>query len=131
MESEVLRLCGVALLCAIAATVVGKQYGGAHETIRLAGLVLALGGVASLLGAAVSYITDIFSAQAAAPYVSLMLKAMGIASVCGICSELCREMGAAGAANAVESAGGLAIVALTMPTVAQALEAAVELIERT
>ena len=130
MENEIFKLCGVAVLCAVVAAVIGKQYGGAHESVRLAGLVLALGGVVSILGVAVSELTSLFSAESAAPYVKIMLKALGIAALCKMCAELCRELGASSVAGAVESAGGLAIAVLSMPTVAEVILAATELIEK-
>ncbi len=130
MESEIFKLCGVAVLCAVMAVVIGKQYGGAYDAIRLGGLVLALGGVVSLLSMAVTELTTVFFADSAAPYLKIMLKALGISALCKICSELCRELGATGVAGAVESAGGLAVVLLSLPVVSEVIAVAMELVEK-
>ena len=130
MESEIFKLCGVAVLCAVVAVIIGKQYGGAHETVRLAGLILALGGAASLLGTVVSELAPLIFDVNATPYVKVMLKALGISAICRICSEICRELGAAGLAVAVESAAGLAMIIVSLPVVAEVLSVAAELMEK-
>ena len=130
MQMDIFRICGVAILCAVLGAVLGRALGGTAVAVRLAGLCL-------ILGAAVSVAEDITEQIAAwgadvgaYSYIELMLKALGVAVLCRICSDVCRDCGEAGIAASVESVGKLSIVLLAMPAVGELIEYAKMLADR-
>ena len=129
MDTDILRICGIALLCAIASIIVGKMAGDFSLAIRLCGLCILLGGACSLLLALVGEIGGYGLWADASELVALMLKALGIAFLCRLCSDVCRDCGATTIASAVESVGKLTIVALAMPLLTELVLYARDLLE--
>ncbi len=115
--AEILKICGVAVLCAVAGAVLGNAVGGISTAIRLAGLALVFGGVVAILTEVVSGIAELGVGAETAEYVSLMLRGLGIAVLCRICSDVCRDCGQSTVASAVESAGKLCMILLALPLV--------------
>ena len=128
MELDILKICGVAILCSVVGAVVGTIAGGLSVSIKLCGLALVLGGAVSLLG----QVTEQLSAFEgdAEEYVSLMIRGLGIVTLGRICSDVCRDCGENGVASAVESCTRLAVILLAMPSVFGILEAVDALISR-
>ena len=54
-------------------------------------------------------------------YGSVLMKALGIAAVCGVGGEVCRDLGEGSVASALELAGKIEIVALALPIAADLL----------
>ena len=54
-------------------------------------------------------------------YGSVLIKALGIAAVCSVGGEVCRDLGEGPAASALELAGKIEIVALALPIAADLL----------
>ncbi len=132
MEAEILKIGGIAVLCAVLAALLApfKESAGIGVALRLCGTALCLGGALVLLGEAVSSVLDIANEGATAEYAALMIRGLGICVICRICSDICRESGQAGLSGAVETAGKLALVLLALPVVKDILAFADELMER-
>lgn len=128
MELDILKICGVAILCSVVGAVVGALAGGIAVAVRLCGLALVLGGAVSLLGDVTEQLS--FLEGESAEYVSIMIKGLGIVTLGRICSDVCRDCGENGVAAAVESCARLAVVLLAMPSVFSILEAVEALISR-
>ena len=129
MESEILKICACAVLCGIVGAVVGKNVGGVSTALRIAGLAAVFGGVVALLGTAVELLLGLGIDGMAAEYATLMLRGLGIAVLCRICSDICKDCGEPTVALAVESAGKLGIIIIAMPCVADIIGLAHELLE--
>ena len=130
-DMDIFEICAVAVLCAVVGAVIGKAVGGVSVAIRLGGLALVLGAAISLLGEVVESVRGLSFGGDFARYTEIMLKGLGIAALCRICSDVCRDCGENTVASAVESAGKLSMVILAMPMVAELAEYAVELIQKT
>ena len=128
MELDILKICGVAILCSVVGAVVGTLAGGISVAIRLCGLALVLGGAVALLGQVTEQLSG-FEGDAE-EYVSLMIRGLGIVTLGRICSDVCRDCGENGVAAAVESCARLAVLLLAMPSVLGILEAVDTLISR-
>ncbi|MBO7310353.1 MAG: hypothetical protein J6U86_03045, partial [Clostridia bacterium] len=92
--------------------------------IRIAGLVLVLGGMLGVLGMVVELVREIGIDENATHYSSIMLRGLGIAVLCRVCSDICRDCGEATVAFAVESAGKLGSIVLAAPAVLDIVEIA-------
>lgn len=128
--AELLRLCGIAVLCAVMGAVLGRAVGGTAVAVRLAGLCLVIGGGVSVLGEVVSALGELGVGESVSEYSALMLRGLGLAVLCRVCSDVCRDCGEPTVASAVETAGKLSILLLAMPTVSDIVAAAGELMEK-
>ncbi len=125
MEAQILKICGIAVLCAVVGIVLsGLGKGGIYDALRLCGLALCLGGVLVLLGEAVAGVRELSGGE---EYVSVMLRGLGICVLCRICADICRDSGQAGLSGAVEMAGKLALILLALPLVGDILELAADI----
>ena len=129
MENEILKICACAVLCAIVGAVIGRNVGGVSTALRISGLAAVFGGVIGLLGTAVELLWGLGIDGMAAEYATLMLKGLGIAVLCRICADICKDCGEPTVALAVESAGKLGIIIIAMPCVADIIALADELLE--
>ena len=124
MESEIFKICACAVLCGVVGMVVGGYAGSLSAGIRIAGLVLVLGGMLGALGTVVDLVRDLGIDEDAAHYSSIMLRGLGIAVLCRVCSDICRDCGESTVAFAVESAGKLGSIVLAAPAVLDIVEIA-------
>lgn len=129
MDAELLKICGIALLCAFIGGALGHTLGGMSLAVRLGGLALIFGGILGSLGEVVSYLSDMGLDEPSLEYTALMMRGLAIGVLCRICADVCRDCGEPTVASGVESAGKLAILALAMPVLADIVEYAVELVE--
>jgi stage III sporulation protein AD len=117
------KICGMALICLVAFAVV-RQWGRDFEVpMKLAAAVVFLG---ILLGMAIpllTWIREMLSVGAVSEYAELLLGALGIAVVTGVCADLCRECRESTVASYVEMAGRLEILILSIPLIKEILAA--------
>ena len=131
MDGELLKICGVALICALVGGTLGKMLGGVAIAIRLGGLALIFGGLLGSLGELVAYLSSMGLDAPSVEYGALVIRGLAIVALCRICADVCRDCGEATVAAGVESAGKLALIALALPVLADIIEYARELIEST
>ena len=117
MYEQIFRICGVALLCAVGGAVVGNAVGGARVAVRLAGITLIFGALMGMLDGASAVLEETVMLGKAYGYGELMLKGLGIATLCRICADVCRDCGEPTAAAGVESAGKIGMLLLALPAV--------------
>ena len=121
-----LALSGIALFCTVLLRECGfKGYKllGALGVIGIIGLAVSgLGeSLLSLLGYAQGFGID--------GVIGIAIKAIGIGYAFGIASDICKEMGEAGIGSALELAGRVELLALSVPVIKELLELAVGLID--
>ena len=125
---DILRVCGIAVLCVVVLMVLSRLGSlGAGSAVRIGGAVLIFGifimilrdnletleGVVSSVSRDSSYISRAFG---------LMLKALGIALLCKLCSDICRDCGESTLATGVEGVGRAAIFSLCLPIISEIIE---------
>ena len=95
-------------------------------------LVMLIGTV-SLIGASVTYIGDALSllpsVQDGGEYAVAMLKIVGVGYAFGICSDVCRELGESGVANAVGLVGRVETFLAVLPYFEKMIELGAELLK--
>lgn len=129
MDAEILKICGVAILCALVGGALGRTLGGMSLAVRLGGLALIFGGLVASVGEVVSHLSNMGLDESSLEYTALMLRGLAIGLLCRISADVCRDCGEPTVASAVESAGKLAILVLAMPVLSDIVEYAVELVE--
>ncbi len=129
MGGELLRICGLAVLCLAASLVLARIGGEFVGLVRLGGSVLLFGVLIFSLSEGLEMLRSLFAASGAEKYADRMIRALGLSFLTAICSDLCRDTGESTLAGGVEMAGKIAIVCLSLPLVEEILTTAVEILE--
>ena len=117
------KICGLALICLVSFSVV-RQWGRDFEVpMKLAAAVVFLGILLGMAIPLVSWMREMLSVGVVSEYAELLLGALGIAVVTGVCADLCRECREPTVASYVEMAGRLEILILSVPLIKEILEA--------
>lgn len=115
---------GVAVCLACLGAVI-KQLKPAFFTVySVAALVVCFGYLAVLFAPVADYIKELTASTDVPQFFSLLFKAVGVSFLCSIASELCKACGETSLAGAVESAGKIVIMLLSLPVLKYLLEAA-------
>jgi stage III sporulation protein AD len=116
------KICGLALICVVAFSVV-RGWGRDFEVpMKLASAVVFLGLLVGLAAPLLRWIREMLSTGAVSEYAELLLGALGIAVVTGVCADVCRECREPTVASYVEMAGRLEILILCVPLIKEILE---------
>lgn len=117
--SEIVKLCGAALL-ALAATLILKDSRAAHpELVAVIFALLVLSRLVTNVSGIVDFMRTLTSGTAAEAYVPTLLKASGIAYLADITADICRSSGEHGIASYAELAGKAEIVILALPLLSE------------
>lgn len=128
-----LRAAGVAMAALVVLLVLRGVGGSFSVFVKIGAALLLLGLVIIELARGVSAIRDIAfefidENSFVGTSLSVMMKALGIALIGRICSDVCRECGESGLAQGVESAAGVVIFMLSLPILREILEFASEVL---
>ena len=124
MTGEWISICGVGLLCAFSALLLRSKSGELAALLRVGGLVLLTGILVLSMREPLDDLRALVAEHAISEYVTVMLKALGIAIVCGVCGDICRDCGEGSIASCVEMAGNLLILSLSFPLIREILDVA-------
>lgn len=124
MTDELMRICGLGILCAIAALLLRVKNGEIAALLRIGGLVLMTGVLLLSVREPLSEIQGILASSAFSTYITILLKAIGIAVLCAVCAGICRDCGEENIATCVEMAGNVLILSLCIPIMRDILEQA-------
>ena len=125
----VMQVAGCALLCAVAILLLRELRPALAPPARLAATLLLTGAAFALYAPILGRINALVAITDAATYASIILRALGIALICELCAQLCRDLGEGGLAVGVSLFGRLEILLLSLPLIDQILEIAKELLE--
>ena len=118
---ETWKICGLALVAVVAFSVV-RQMGRDFEIpMKLAAAVVFLGLIVGLARPVVAYVRHMMGEGPIGQYADLLLGALGIAVVTGLCADVCRECRETAVASYVELAGRLEILVLCLPLIREIL----------
>ena len=119
-----LKLCMLALTGVAAAIVVRHWRGDWMPAVRTALFLMLTVGAISTAAPLVAFLSEWIGNDGLAPYVSTLLKALGIAVMTQCCAELCRECGEGSVGSGVELIGKIEILLLSLPLVNEILDGA-------
>lgn len=122
MDSAKLCMAGVA---AVSVAVILKKWNADFlPLLRLAATVLFAGVILSMSAPLFSYLKQLTDTAGIAPYAVFLLKALGIAVLCAVCADICRDAGESGIGAGVELAGKIEILILCLPLLNELLSTA-------
>ena len=128
MGNELIRICGLGVLFAIAGLLLRGKGGEFAMLLRIGGVVVIMGILVVSVKDTLGELGELVASTALSTYVSVMLKALGIAILCAVCGDVCRECGSGSVAFGVELAGNLLILSLCLPILREILGYATSLL---
>ena len=125
----ILQVAGCALLAVIALIALRELRPSFAPPVRLAASVLLIGAALALYAPVLTRIQALLSVPAASEFASPVLRALGIALICELTANFCRDLGENTVAEGVQLFGKLEILVLSLPLVDKVLEIAKELLQ--
>ena len=123
------KLCMIAVL-GVAVTVILKQWkSDVLPLIRIGFVILFSTAFLSAVRPLVTFLTGLGAGNETGEYITLLLKALGIAILSDVCANLCRESGEGAIAGGVELVGKVEILLLCVPLMEQVLALARALLD--
>ena len=128
MGFDTYKLCGAALICAVAALLLRYLKKEFELPLTLAGSVLLLVSACAMARPIAEYLTELIGAShLVGDAANTLLRALAIAMMTKLASDLCRELGTPTVATSLETAAKLEIVILTLPLISSVIEGVKEL----
>lgn len=116
------KICGLALLAVVAFSAVRAMGRDFEIPMKLVAAVVFLGLILGMAAPLMRHVRQMLSEGAVSEYAELLLGALGIAVLTGVCADICRECREATVASYVELAGRLEILLLCVPLIRDILE---------
>ena len=129
MDEAIWRICGLAILVAVVSLMLKPLRGDFSALLRIGACVLIFGWGIPTAWRVVSESLSFLAVGDVEPYVSVMLRALGIALLTRICTDICRDCGEGGTAAGVELAGKISILTLCVPLMGEIVGYAMELLQ--
>lgn len=123
-----LRLCGGALLCAVAILLL-KSAGGTVLPLQWTGTIVLTGAALLMLSPVITWLGELCKGQGVSELATLMIKGLGVAMLTQFCADLCRQSGEAALAGSVELAGKAELLLLCLPMLHDLVELAQGMLE--
>ncbi len=123
MRFDTYKLCGAAILCAVAAFLLRHIKKEFEVPLTIAGSLLLILAALGIGKPVFDYISDLMSSS---PIVGeaagILVRVIGIAVITRISADVCREMGAVNIATSLETVAKFEIILLSLPLVSSVLE---------
>ena len=129
MATDILKICGVGLLCAFCGVILRGVKGELAPLLRACGTILLFGAIIGSVTEILGVLEESLFTPETVAYATLMKKALGIARITKITSDVCRDTGETAVGGCVELGGKLMILSLCLPLVTELLGYARELLE--
>lgn len=119
---DTVKLCAAALLITVILMVV-KQWNPSFELpMKLSVVVVFSGLVFGMAMPLIRYCRSLIEESTAAPYLGILMTALGVAVICETVGTVCRECRENTVAGYIELAGRLEILVLCLPLMEEILE---------
>lgn len=122
-----LKLCGGALLCAVAVLLVKGAKGDALP-LQWTGVLVLVGASLAMWQPVLSWLGELCETSGLGETAALLFKGLGVGVLTQLCADLCRQSGAGDLASGVEMAGKAEILLLCLPMLRQLVEMAERLL---
>ena len=109
-----LKLCGSAILCAVAVVLI-KSVKGEALPLQWTATILFGGATLLLWQPVLTFLGELCQGYGMGEWAALLFKGLGIAVLSQFCADLCRQTGENMLANGVEGAGRAELLLLCLP----------------
>lgn len=127
--TESFKICAIGIAFAIVCVLIKSYSREFLIPVRVASTLLIFGVVIALVSPTVKYLNTIIGQTLPLEYVEIIFKALAIAYMTQISSELCMECGENSIARGIEIVGKLEMVILTLPLIDDVISMSGELLQ--
>lgn len=120
-----LKICGGALLCAVAVVVL-RTVKADVLPLQWTGIVLLGGATLVMWQPVLAWLGDVCAAHGLSDMSTLLLKGLGVGVLTQTCADLCRQTGEGTLAGGVETAGRAELLLLCLPLLKHLMATAAE-----
>lgn len=128
MNEEIIRMCGIALVCAASAYLLRRLKSELSFGIALLATLIFLGAVLSSMSTVIYEISAIFNLSEYYEYLLPIVKCLGIALAVQITSGVCADCGESRMADGIELVGKFEMLLISLPLIKSIIGYAIELI---
>ncbi len=125
----ILQAAGAAIVIGVTLALLKDGGGRLALFVGAGGGILLLGYMMARLGGVFRDFTTLARESALSPYVTLLLKAIGIGYVVSISADICRDLGATETAKKLELCGRAELLVLALPPLTELLKLACNMAE--
>ncbi len=126
---DIVKILGVAIMCACVAVVVKSANKDFSGIVKVVSSAILAGGVMIIASPLIEFITDISEGTQINTYLSVMLKAIGVAFLTHICASVCRDCGEQTVAGYAELAGKIEMLIIALPLIEELITIAEDLVQ--
>ena len=127
IDSALLKIFAIALISVSVGAVIKLVRGEMAFAVRIAGVILVFGIMLISLDTLLRDVSALFDTGGFSEYVEIILKALGVAILTQVASSICRDCGEGGLAGAVELAGKIEILLMSLPLIERLLRYTAEI----
>ena len=125
--SESIKICAIGIACAILCVLIKSARSEFLIPSRLSAVIIIFSFIVLLLNPIFNFLESTMGSTIPLEHMKLLTKALGIAYMTQISSEICRECGENNIAFGIESAGKIEIIILSLPLISQIIEMSQEM----
>ncbi len=126
---DIIKILGVAIMCACVAAVIKSTNKDFGSIVKVVSAAILAGGVIICASPLIEFITDISEGSQINTYLSVMLKALGIAFLTHICASVCRDCGEQTIAGYAELAGKIEMLIISLPLIEDLIKISEDLVQ--
>ena len=126
---DIVKILGIAIMCACVAVVIKSANKDFSGIVKVVSAAILAGGVVIIASPLIEFITDISEGTQINTYLSVMLKALGIAFLTHICASVCRDCGEQTIAGYAELAGKIEMLIIALPLIEELITIAEDLVQ--
>lgn len=125
--NDTVKICALGIMCALLFVVLKNYSSGFVLPGRVAGTIILFGLIITISEPLLKYLKELSGGAFSVEYLSLILKAISIAYITQITSEICRDCDEGALANGIDTIGKIEILVLSLPLIEEIINVSREL----
>ena len=125
--TDTLKVCSVAIICGLICVLVKNYQTSFLIPTRIAAILIIFGMVTVFISPLLSYLQKIMQRSLPTEYIEIMIKAMSIAYITQISSDVCRDCGESNIASGIDVIGKIEILIIGLPLIDKVITLSEEL----
>ena len=125
--TDAIKICGLGIIFALICTLVKNYQSGFIVPTRIAGILIIFGVLLVFITPLFQYLEMIMQKSLPIEYIEMMTKAMAIAYVTQISSDICRDCGENNIAAGIDTLAKIEILIIALPPIKKAIDLSEEL----
>lgn len=122
------KIYGIGMICALICVLIKHQNSSFVVPTRVAGLIMIYAIIIALISPLMDYLSKLMEITFSLEYVEIIVKALCIAYVSQITSDICKDCGEATLASALDTVGKIEILILSLPLIDKMIKLSEEMI---